>query len=145
MGHTAATALGAREMSRRRPGARSPRRAATRRPPLLFHAWWACSSGYEEGRPAVGSSSGQEEAGGAGQEREKMGRNEGEERLRVGVWGAPGPATVVCGMDSPRPRCEARFQLLTRAWLDRFRRKWAWLNGHMQANKHPKVGWTQNL
>jgi hypothetical protein len=63
-----------------------------------------------------------------------------------GLGAARGRLQCSAGMDSPRPRCEARFQLLTRAWLrDRFRRRWAWLEGHMQANKHLKVGWTENL
>jgi hypothetical protein len=81
-----------------------------------------------------------------GRERRGRGRNEGVWVSGGGLGVGRGQLQCSAGMDSPRPRCEARFQLLTRAWLRGcFRRRWAWLKRHMQANKHSKVGWTENL
>jgi hypothetical protein len=46
------------------------------------------------------------------------GENERERKMRVGVWGCRG-TNLQCfaGMESAWARCEARFELRSRAWL----------------------------
>jgi hypothetical protein len=55
------------------------------------------------------------ELGRWGEVRERENTNESGERTGTGVWGRQ--AHTVCGANSAGLRCEARFELLSSAWL----------------------------